>query len=88
MNMSLYQRLAFTTSLVFITMVSLIFWWMQHLEINSRFKAEQELHRDLAAHLVADNPLLQEGAVDAVRLLVSGLQTHRTRVVRKVQGQR
>ncbi|MFT5521038.1 MAG: signal transduction histidine kinase [Enterobacterales bacterium] len=68
MKLSLYQRLALTTSIVFIAMVSIIFWWMQNLEINSRFKAEQELHRDLATHLVADNPLLQEGALDKVAL--------------------
>jgi len=68
MKLSLYQRLALTTSIVFIAMVSVIFWWMQNLEINSRFKAEQELHRDLAAHLVADNPLLQEGALDKIAL--------------------
>jgi signal transduction histidine kinase len=68
MKLSLYQRLALTTSIVFIAMVSVIFWWMQNLEINSRFKAEQELHRDLATHLVADNPLLQEGALDKVAL--------------------
>ncbi len=65
MKMSLYQRLALTTSIVFIIVVSVIFWWMQNLEINSRFKAEQQLHKDLAAHLVSDNPLLQEGDVDA-----------------------
>jgi len=41
---------------------------MQNLEINSRFKAEQELHQDLASHLVADNPLLQEGAIDKIAL--------------------
>ncbi|MCP4414254.1 MAG: HAMP domain-containing histidine kinase [Gammaproteobacteria bacterium] len=64
MKMSLYQRLALTTSIVFILVVSVIFWWMQNLEINSRFKAEQQLHKELAAHLVSDNPLLQEGAVD------------------------
>ncbi len=65
MKLSLYQRLAITTSIVFIVMVSVIFWRVQILEIDSRYKAEQELHRNLAVHLVADNPLLQEGDFDA-----------------------
>ena len=65
MKLSLYQRLAITTSIVFIAIVSVIFWRVQILEIASRYKAEQELHRDLAVNLVADNPLLREGAFDA-----------------------
>jgi len=69
MKLSLYQRLAITTSLAFIVIVSILFWHVQDLEVNSRYKAEQELHRELAANLVADNPLLQQGDFD-----VSGLK--------------
>lgn len=56
------------TSIVFLVMVSVIFFWMKNLEISTRYNAEQELHRDLAAYLVSDNPLLQEGSIDAVAL--------------------
>lgn len=64
MKLSLYQRLSFALLSAFIAIiVVLILWWL-HVEKETRAEAEQRLNLSLAANLVRDNPLLQEGNRD------------------------
>ncbi|MCV2883382.1 HAMP domain-containing histidine kinase [Aestuariibacter sp. AA17] len=62
--MSLYQRLALSLSIVFILIISVVVCWTGSIHQQSKQHAEQELHLDLATHLVNDNPLLAEGVYD------------------------
>lgn len=64
MTNSLYQRLAITITICFAILGYLFFWWSNSLAQYSQFKAEQQLHIELAKHLADDNPLLQSGAYD------------------------
>lgn len=66
--MSLYQKLAVSLLVVFVLIIGTFFCVSRSLEAISRDKAEQELHKDLAAHLVHDNPLLSDGAHDKAAL--------------------
>ena len=64
MKLSLYQRLSFALLSAFtVITVALILWWL-HVEKETRAEAEQRLNLSLAANLVRDNPLLQEGNRD------------------------
>ncbi|TQV76778.1 HAMP domain-containing histidine kinase [Aliikangiella marina] len=62
--MNLYQKLALTLLTTFVLLVGAFALILQSLEAASRDKAEQELHRNLAAYLVQDNPLLASGKYD------------------------
>lgn len=62
--MNLYQKLVFSLLASFVLLVGAFIFILQSLEAASRDKAEQELHRELAAHLVHDNPLLSSGNHD------------------------
>jgi len=66
--MTLYQKLVVSLLVVFILIIGTFFCVSRSLEAISRDKAEQELHKDLAAHLVHDNPLLSDGAHDKAAL--------------------
>lgn len=61
MKMSLYQRLALSICVAFITLASILFYWSNSLVEQSKYQAEQNLHLKLAEHLANDNPLLQDG---------------------------
>lgn len=64
MKLSLYQRLSFALLSAFVTItVVFILWWL-HVEKETRAEAEQRLNLSLAANLVRDNPLLQQGNYD------------------------
>ena len=62
--MTLYQKLALSLFSTFVLVVGTCVLIIQSLESISRDKAEQELHQELAAHLVHDNPLLSSGQHD------------------------
>lgn len=62
--MTLYQKLTVSLLLVFVLIVGTFVCVSRTFEAISRDKAEQELHKELAAHLVHDNPLLSDGAHD------------------------
>ncbi|TQV86454.1 sensor histidine kinase [Aliikangiella coralliicola] len=64
MKVSLYQKLAISLVLGFVLIAGTFVVIMQRLEAISRDQAEQELHQELAAHLVHDNPLLANGEHD------------------------
>jgi len=64
MKISLYQRLALSLLVLFISIGGIFFWWSQNLERLSRNEAEQRLHISLATHLAQDNPLLKESIFD------------------------
>ncbi len=61
---SLYQRLAVATLAIFAIMTFVLFCMAQYTEQRARHRAEQELHRSLAAQLVADNPLIRGFGVE------------------------
>jgi len=63
-KLSLYQRLALSLVVVFITMMVVFVCWTGHLQSVSKLEAEQRLHLGLAEHLVQDNPLLEQGVYD------------------------
>lgn len=56
-----YQRITLIVVGVFMLILALFFSGSSYLQRQTRFEAEQLLHKDLAKHLVADNPLLNEG---------------------------
>ncbi len=62
--MNLYHKLVISLLTSFVLLVSGFAYILQSLESASRDKAEQELHRELAEHLVNDNPLLSTGNHD------------------------
>lgn len=64
MNLSLYQKLAWSLVSVFCCICALVYSWSKQLEQASQHHGEQNLHIALAEHLVHDNPLLQEGIYD------------------------
>ena len=57
-NLSLFKKLSISALFIFIVLVVGFFWISQAIEKISRAQAEQELHKNLARHLVHDNPLL------------------------------
>lgn len=63
-NVSLYQKLAITLTVLFIFIAGVFFYWGKHLEEKTRFESQQRLHLSLAPSLVRDNPLLQQGVYD------------------------
>ncbi|MFT5674720.1 MAG: hypothetical protein ACI808_000644, partial [Paraglaciecola sp.] len=64
MKLCFYQRLALSLVAVFMLVLAGFFWATGQLQSQTKQEAEQKLHLDLAKHLVADNPLLQEGVYD------------------------
>ena len=64
MRFSLYQKLAWSLLGLFVLIVGAFVVVVQSLEALARDQAEQELHLELAAHLVQDNPLLSSGKHD------------------------
>lgn len=61
MKLSLYQKLSISLLVVFLCVVIAFAWSFQKLDALSKDQAEQELHSQLAIHLVQDNPLLSSG---------------------------
>ncbi|PCI64882.1 MAG: two-component sensor histidine kinase [Gammaproteobacteria bacterium] len=57
-KLSLFKKLSLSALIIFLILVVGFVWISQAIESVSRAQAEQELHRDLAAHLVHDNPLI------------------------------
>jgi signal transduction histidine kinase len=64
MKLCFYQRLALSLVAVFMLVFGCFFWASGQLQVKTKQEAEQKLHLNLAQHLVADNPLLQEGVYD------------------------
>ncbi|TMN71808.1 two-component sensor histidine kinase [Pseudoalteromonas sp. S1727] len=64
MNLSLYQKLASSLVIIFCFICALVYGWSKQLERTSKHHGEQNLHLQLAEHLVQDNPLLQQGIYD------------------------
>lgn len=64
MKLSLYQRLSFALSFVFIAVASVFYFWSQQVTEQLRMQSQQTLHLSLAANLARDNPLLQQGVYD------------------------
>ena len=60
MKNSLFKRLVIALLFTFSLLLYLFFTWSNHLAANIKLESEQKLHLDLATHLVADNPMLQE----------------------------
>jgi len=63
-SMTLYQKLAWSLVLIFSLLCSLVLNWSKQLEQSSVHHAQQNLHLQLAEHLVHDNPLIQQGVYD------------------------
>jgi signal transduction histidine kinase/uncharacterized membrane protein len=63
-KLSLYQRLSTSLLVVFVCVVLAFVWSSQKLDELTKDQAEQELHSDLATHLVHDNPLLSSGQLN------------------------
>ncbi len=61
MKLSLYSRLSLSLFVVFVCLGTAFIWSFQKLDILTKDQAEQELHSQLADHLVHDNPLLASG---------------------------
>lgn len=64
MKLTLYQKLSTTLLVVFLLIVGAFIYIIQSFEAISRVQAEQVLHKELAEHLVHDNPLLSSGQHD------------------------
>ena len=64
MNLSLYQKLALSIVVIFGIICALVYSWSKQLELTSQHHGEQNLHLQLAEHLVQDNPLIKEGVYD------------------------
>lgn len=64
MKLCFYQRLALSLVAVFMLVVAMFFVTTNHFQHLTRSEAEQQLHLELAGHLVADNPLLSKGLYD------------------------
>lgn len=64
MKLCFYQRITLIVVGVFMLILALFFSSTSYLQKQTRFEAEQLLHKDLAEHLVADNPLLKDGVYD------------------------
>ncbi|KTF13766.1 sensor histidine kinase [Pseudoalteromonas sp. H105] len=63
-NLSLYQKLAWSLVVIFCFICALVYNWSKQLEHSSQHHAEQNLHLNLAEHLVQDNPLIKKGVYD------------------------
>jgi len=63
-NLSLYQKLAWSLVIIFCLIGALVYSWSKQLEYSSQHHAEQNLHINLAEHLVQDNPLIKQGIYD------------------------
>ncbi len=61
LKLCFYQRITLIVVAVFMLILLLFFTASSHLQSHTRYEAEQRLHQHLAAHLVADNPLLKDG---------------------------
>lgn len=59
-----YQRLSLATISIFLLITSSFVWWSNAMQERTKHQAEQQLHINLAKHLVDDNPLLKEGVFD------------------------
>jgi len=57
---SLFKRLVMALLLIFSVLLYLFFVWSNHLAANIKLESEQKLHLNLATHLAADNPMLQD----------------------------
>lgn len=64
MKLSLYQRLSLSLLLVFIILISVLYYWSSNVAQSARNQSQQQLHLSLAANLARDNPLLQKGVYD------------------------
>ncbi|KPH62931.1 sensor histidine kinase [Pseudoalteromonas porphyrae] len=64
MNLSLYQKLAWSLVVIFCFICALVYGWSKQLEQTSQHHGEQNLHLQLAEHLVQDNPLIKQGIYD------------------------
>ena len=60
MQNSLFKRLVMALLLIFSVLLYLFFVWSNHLATNIKLESEQKLHLNLASHLAADNPMLQD----------------------------
>jgi signal transduction histidine kinase len=63
-HLSLYQKLAWSLVVIFCFICALVYHWSKQLEHSSQHHAEQNLHLNLAEHLVQDNPLIKKGVYD------------------------
>jgi len=68
MKLCFYQRISLIVVSIFMLILLLFFFGSRYLQKYTRFEAEQMLHQNLAVHLVADNPLLNEGVYDYAAL--------------------
>ncbi|MBT3134962.1 HAMP domain-containing histidine kinase [Alteromonas sp. ALT199] len=64
MKTRFYQRLSLVTITAFLMMTTAFVWWSNDMQTVTRHQAEQQLHLELAEHLVQDNPLLKDGVFD------------------------
>lgn len=64
MKLSLYHRLAVSLCLIFFVIAGAVLIWWQIVDKTVQQEAEQRLHLSLAANLIHDNPLLQQGVYD------------------------
>ncbi|MCQ8879643.1 HAMP domain-containing histidine kinase [Pseudoalteromonas shioyasakiensis] len=64
LGLSLYQKLAWSLVVIFCLICALVYSWSKKLEYSSQHHAEQNLHINLAEHLVQDNPLIKQGIYD------------------------
>ncbi|RJG42605.1 sensor histidine kinase [Motilimonas pumila] len=60
MKLSLFNRLVLAFVVTFSLLIMLFYHWSAYLESSVRLESEQSLHLNLAKHLAADNPLLQD----------------------------
>jgi len=63
-SMTLYQKLAWSFIFIFSLLCTLVFNWSKQLEQSAQDHAQQNLHLQLAEHLVNDNPLIKQGVYD------------------------
>ncbi|BCE02257.1 sensor histidine kinase [Marinicellulosiphila megalodicopiae] len=63
-KLSLYQRLAISLTIMVIILLSVLLYATNSIEQQTKLKAEQNLHSQLAHHLVDDNQYLSDGKFD------------------------
>ncbi|MCJ8312353.1 MAG: GHKL domain-containing protein [Saccharospirillaceae bacterium] len=66
--LSLYQRLALSLTAFVIILVSVLLCLSNNIQLQTKLKAEQNLHQNLARNLVNDNQHLSEGKFDYATL--------------------
>ncbi|MEG3767182.1 HAMP domain-containing sensor histidine kinase [Alteromonas sp. 14N.309.X.WAT.G.H12] len=71
---TLASQLTLAISALFIIAAFVLFQWYLHSSEKFADEVEQVLHRDLAAHIVHDNPQLESGIIDT-ESLVSAFHT-------------